>query len=187
MCVNKCRVDEAAPENKTVEVIGRHGCESEVNNLPNGHKYYCRSVLLSTTVMSTPNKYYLLQRAPRLLLQRGRVDPAGRGGQERHHHRHRDVLLLHRQVPSRHNPCKHNISRPHLLLANMRLLGSQISTRSDMMSPSLIGPIYPEVCRTFDNLTWSHIGDFWLCKGTKYSFPSASSLYQDTMQMMHWQ
>ena len=60
MCVNKCRVDEAAPENKTVEVIGRHGCESEVNNLPNGHKYYCRSVLLSTTVMSTPNEYYLL-------------------------------------------------------------------------------------------------------------------------------
>ena len=70
----------------------------------------------------------------------------------------------------RHNPCKHNISRLHLPLANMRLLGSQISTRSDMMSPGLIGPIYPEVCRTFDCLTWSHIGDLWLCKGTKYLF-----------------
>ena len=69
-----------------------------------------------------------------------------------------------------HTPCKHQSSP---LSACKYASSSQISTRSDMMSPRLIGPIYREVCRTFDSLTWSHIGDLWLYKGTKYSFLSA--------------
>ena len=158
-----------------MEVIGRHGCESEVNNLPNGHKYYCRSVLLSTNVMSTPNKYYLLP-AKLCCCSEHRdscfnVDESTLPDGADKNVTITDIEMCFCSTDRcSHNPCKHQSSP---LSACKYASSSQISTRSDMMSPCLIGPIYREVCRTFDSLTWSHISDLWLYKGTKYSFLSA--------------